>query len=884
MQSVNTLLIHSDFSNFDRTILSLPKITFISPLLYSILKHFKILTYKNTKIYMDGPSLTRTLSNIDEEYESQNNEVLLENQIINHRVVDFILVETFKPQFANESIIKNFSAPLCKTSPLAIATMLLQKASDQFCDKDLTDSRLQQYCHKYHPLLHEGFSTKDFSQKLVNITALCKSYWPDHVAVCHLDVTDLECNKLLLTVSNVFEIAFEDDHTMPICNDSYLQLLQNFCANYDWTMQWISRLRPAARSDPERIIAKCLGPTIMTSLCEAFNDSDDLYDLCTIVHEELETVKTMTNLVFSESMLEETDEYKSYIDEVIRRLDIMKNFGYAEYLKRVANKNQHAINGNFKPASQMKGVKKTLKKEVKKELKKDVKKALNQGREVRIATAKGKIKLSNKKPVNMKKLKTIHEMQTSSVRQALTKESFLAETMALACPGQYPSFRKADEFNTESTGLASLSEQIPIDFCNGAALNTTHAYLPATDFASIEMRSALRRCVLYYANASNKSFEYELHGTTGSNLAGIDPVEPAPQFDTVLFDANYKQALPTPIALPTGASVIKPHGEAIFAGSSVPNGGDPRRFFWLDYGSVFKVTFSSDQNADITLILDLWTPQAEVPNALEKLTTATAFAVYTATFNAVGRPGYYALSAKSSIGLTVLSITSARWTCSASAFGHHCLTQLENKIATIPSLNRLGRAMMFTNDAPPIYEEGKVVGYQSPRDTQWTTFVTSGDNYNNITKMPGHVFFNANEGIYGFARPTSEQDLQPEREYQVENGIFIDSFYALRNASPMLVIYGKIANTAGYQDGHISLFAGVEFTTNDQWYDVRAPDVDAVARQKRAFRELARIPQWHKNPVHLNDIWNTIVSGVKKGATFIKKYGPTAMSIAGLLA
>jgi len=136
-----------------------------------------------------------------------------------------------------------------------------------------------------------------------------------------------------------------------------------------------------------------------------------------------------------------------------------------------------------------------------------------------------------------------------------------------------------------------------------------------------------------------------------------------------------------------------------------------------------------------------------------------------------------------------------------------------------------------------------------------------------LSKLNGAVVLAADTGMYGFLLPSDDSELQYRgvagSTGTTGAGTGIPLPYPLSDVADYLMLVTNITNTAGYQQGYWTFAYGCEYETDDTWRRVSLP-ASSPSDFQDTFAMAGRIPQWHENPMHFNDIMGVVkqISGV----------------------
>lgn len=447
---------------------------------------------------------------------------------------------------------------------------------------------------------------------------------------------------------------------------------------------------------------------------------------------------------------------------------------------------------------------------------------------------------------------------------------------SLAVPALNDPERWSSEFSTAPTAIASPWAQTVAGW-NIAGNSTIN--IPNTDMFGFVFRSAERAAILYDANSSAQTMTYAVYGSS----PGGDEILTLPSSSWSIFNGgtgvalNVPETLHTPYALAT--STYRPHGTTLFAGA---DGVSTSRYFWLDGHTTMSITYTTVATQVPVFIADIWTPDGvSQGNYTVAGSTGTS---QTTTLKTNAYPaGYYAFRVFQTVATGVLSILSMTiQDVGGPICCHRCIPGYDVNVGSVTGIRVLAAALMYTNEAALINKQGKIAGFQSPQGTHWTDYVKSGGAFSNVASAQGSVTLTVDNGMYGFLKPTKPSDFDVQTYIEVDSGNLVDSFYPLDHQSAFLVLYTTISITGG-QDGYWTASYGVEYQTSDVWREIGFPECEKSVYD-RALESLKYLPQFHENPLHISDIWDTIKNSASAMLDGVVKYGPTVATLATTLA
>jgi hypothetical protein len=454
---------------------------------------------------------------------------------------------------------------------------------------------------------------------------------------------------------------------------------------------------------------------------------------------------------------------------------------------------------------------------------------------------------------------------------------------SLTCPKDNPPIRWASKYSSMPTATASPWSIVTAPWAAGVTTQTTKQ-LPVNQMIAFVFRCAERSMVIYDHNPTEESFVYQFYGIDVAHT--VSPTPPSISFRAGGQGAGgvlYGTVVPLKIPYAVPTSSYAPHGAVWFAGKAERD--EMRRFFWLD-GSPADSVVDIDTSCDpadtykINIILDRLTDEGVQLAAYESglLTEATPGGQI-----AVLESGYYAFSAKVTDNSTsgTVMIDSLTYTSTTSTFRHLCMPHYELNTVSADGIRVIGASMMYTNQAAVLNLQGKCVGVQLPVEHNWTDYISSTA-VSQLASLAQAETKRADNGIYGFLKPTQPHDFDVQRYTQVVNGVLVDSFYPILHDSAFLGVGVQIDDGAG-QDGYFTFSYNMEYQTTDTWREITASPYEEQTYDV-VLRMLKDMQQWYENPLHLKQILSggkKLLSGAARG---VMRYGPGVVATAAKLA
>jgi hypothetical protein len=451
------------------------------------------------------------------------------------------------------------------------------------------------------------------------------------------------------------------------------------------------------------------------------------------------------------------------------------------------------------------------------------------------------------------------------------KTDFERVQLAMALPAAVAPVRYNDGFSVQPTAVANPWEVSPVSF------GATSPALPATgDNVMCVFRSSIRSTVRYMSPESiTGAPQYDFKGkSNGSPLAN--------QLPSLSWQVKTFAGPTIPLHVPyavynTAIGGTQVHGDTMYGHTVDGDCTDPRRFFWLDRGTVTLNFTNTVTDVATTFGADYCDEGGIEENVYFTTASGSAGVATNAAFN-VAVAGYYSLWVSCGVAQTTapyLAINSIKFVIDKSmgCFSHRPLPGFALNFASLKAVRIFAASVQFTNEAAELYRAGKIAGYQVPQSVHWETLIAGGQT--GISSSNGAVTMPIDKGIYGFLKQTQPSDFNFLDEYEVFNGSLLDSYAAIMPKSSYLCVYANVASTTG-QDAFWTICHGIEYLTSDVW---RVIDRTAIPPTvfRTALEKMQLIDQWYENPVHAIAILGRILGIARSITGAVVKFGPRTL-------
>jgi hypothetical protein len=230
---------------------------------------------------------------------------------------------------------------------------------------------------------------------------------------------------------------------------------------------------------------------------------------------------------------------------------------------------------------------------------------------------------------------------------------------------------------------------------------------------------------------------------------------------------------------------------------------------------------------------------------------------------------------------------------STTVYAHRALPEIEANFSSMSDVKINGLSAMFTNTSQALTRQGEFAGLQVNENKIWQDHAF----YSKINGLAGVKFTKADEGMYGFIKPTSPSDMADFLgEFETFNVASIDpanfrstgpaglsdGAFIMPPNKPYIVMCG-IQSASVSRTGVYTMAWQIEYKTLSQWRELAIPET-SIQSIEVGVRALASMPQWHKNDFHLDDVWNWLKDAAGTVVNGIIEYGPTVLKGAAMLA
>jgi len=433
---------------------------------------------------------------------------------------------------------------------------------------------------------------------------------------------------------------------------------------------------------------------------------------------------------------------------------------------------------------------------------------------------------------------------------------------SIALPKDYLVPRLGGSMGSDPTALANPWSKFAVSFPQSVV-----AELNTTTFQAFVFRDPLRAYIGAYQCPNGATY--------GANFLWN-------------FAAGF-QVFPR-YAAPGGASWT--HGDLVYGSTLYPGHvgqTDQHRGFLFSTGQSLSVSVSDGgcpPGAVVTVVTKRLSAGVWVP--IIEFTILSGMGVVTSV-QPILQTGYYAITVSCASPTPFVGTDSpAQWTLTTlpatPIWQQLALPNYSDNYKFIDAIRITGVSLMYTNTSAPINRQGQVVGLQCPKGSSWFQF-TDFDTVASDKKSEARDIVNGN---FGFLKPTSLADFNmnvPEfpsdTSAPLTQDAFDDNVFLIYPTTDYLCTIAQVLLPVG-QSGYITLGYSTEYTTLNQWIQVQTGNL-GEPEIASALELLSKMPQWHENDLHWDDVWSWIKDTASSIWNGVKEVAPLALGVASLL-
>lgn len=443
-------------------------------------------------------------------------------------------------------------------------------------------------------------------------------------------------------------------------------------------------------------------------------------------------------------------------------------------------------------------------------------------------------------------------------------------------PEMGPPVRRATGFSTSYTAVGNPNQQIVAGWSNNSAPAAGRT-LNTDQMVGFAFRNPLRSLVLYDYNQVNANYVYTGFGVAPS-VSGTPQIpantwtQPLPALVEAEFNIRYFDTV----------SVYQPHGPRLYCATVDGDQQQPTRFFWLNIGDTFQVSYTVGATDVVTWYVDTFGQ-----NGFTRNSASGAALTNSQTFVNIVTPstaGYYSVSYIGKTGNSATSLTGIACRINNASGGetwcHRAVKDLEKNLSSVESVSVHAHSLRYCNDAGQAFRAGEIVSYQVPEEKMWFEYITAQPYATLAGEKQAKGKVSNEKGWFHALKPSDETDLSPMRYFHAEQGVLYDSYYPLNNTCEYIAMAIRAplptsSSVGTAQSGFFESFVGLEYATDDVWRDVRKTTFKP-AEYLAALQELTNIETAHENPFHLG----ALLGVISKIANGVVTYGPRVIDFA----
>lgn len=434
---------------------------------------------------------------------------------------------------------------------------------------------------------------------------------------------------------------------------------------------------------------------------------------------------------------------------------------------------------------------------------------------------------------------------------------------SMALPRETECVRIGNNYGSDKTAVAKLFRKTNV---RPATLPGLAGDIPIDNVVAFAFRDPLRSFVYSFGLSATDQYRYS--NNFSFSAAGEKNIYP-----------NFEG----PLNLDTSYSNCKPHGDQLFLcrlGLS-----DQNRGFFCSVGDYINITIAARPGALQSYRIGVkkltgaqWAEIDTVALSISQVAGGTVQVLVIET-------GYYCFDifVEENGGLPTATVVGTLAlphlpNTDRMCWGQLSLPKIEENLDAPISSRITSVSLMLTNTASPLNRQGQVTGLQIPKRTLWTDYI----DYEDIASSNKATTFNVVNGMYGFLKPTDDEDLRMETFRYATDDTDDEYVFDVLPKSDYLTIQAQITDSAGRQ-GYFTPCHHIEFSTLSQWFSTETSAL-RPEELETSLRLLSRMPQWHENDFHISDIWNGIKSFVSDVWSGIKEVGSAVAPYAPLIA
>jgi hypothetical protein len=456
-------------------------------------------------------------------------------------------------------------------------------------------------------------------------------------------------------------------------------------------------------------------------------------------------------------------------------------------------------------------------------------------------------------------------------------------------PGEQPVVRiKTSVFDENKTAVAKPFLRLNLGWTGTGTFNSNSnnpANISSSDYPIWLFRDYLRHAIIFdpNVNVGLEVGQFAINPNTSVSTS-LNPQLPTTNSPTAFILAGETINVPVQY-IDYSQSTYKPHGTILYSGTTDGFEGSPPFFFAHAADVINTAIYSSaavTATSQIVIGLNFFDGSTVRENTANKPNGTTSaggalvnFGSGTTSQLVITQTGYYSLTVYSQIStqLTFNVGTSTTPTVNFNIvgsggvrFGHRSLRDFNLNSGSVTSTSIYGTSLLYTNTAPKDGRAGEFAFLQSPSSIYWLSYAANG--YSSVATADNAYSTDITDGAFYPLFPTEIESLEPKQYHTISNGNLLSSHYPLVHKDEYIVFWASVPSPASAtslnpQSAQITISDSISYSTIDTWRET-APPVGTPDDLKNAILAVRRTPQGHRNPVHLREIWNSILGGARK--------------------
>jgi hypothetical protein len=311
-----------------------------------------------------------------------------------------------------------------------------------------------------------------------------------------------------------------------------------------------------------------------------------------------------------------------------------------------------------------------------------------------------------------------------------------------------------------------------------------------------------------------------------------------------------------------------PHGPVWYAGAITKT--RPERFFYLAETQSMVLVWKVTVNCGVQITMFAW-KNDQLVEAATVTRNAVADTEYEDTIKAP-YGGYFCFTVEKDVEAPSPFIISELYLQAqdevSSTFSHRPLPDYATIMPQVQECRLVGTAGMISNTAAEAWKNGTVYAVQLQGTQSWQDFMF--DATEKITDTNNFFTDNARNGVYAFLKPVEANDFKFIKEFEMENGNVVDSFWDIQFKRDHLLLYLSAADVQG-RGVDISHGACFEFKSTSKATalgETRMTEAD----HSKAMNELRTMRQFSSNDNHIATMAKSVFNTARKAYNFYKEY------------